>query len=141
MEKKIEVLDIKQNSKKTLHSNINFLKNKQEMMSGVNFNTNYNPDSPSNKVMSMKILTFGNNCNFPNDNVIEFNDEDENQISDLNYKSKFEKNSKNLLKINKNNILKIQKSDCETEERIIEEKFKNKLKIKKELNDGENRIP
>jgi len=37
--------------------------------------------------MNMKILTFGQNCNFPGENIDEFNDEkDENELVDNNNK-------------------------------------------------------
>ncbi len=76
----LEKLDIKHNAKKLLSLNrVNIINNNNNLNKISNDNilsTNFAPDSPSNKVFSMKILTFGNNCNFPNENINEIENED-----------------------------------------------------------------
>jgi len=69
----MEALDRKVNAKKLL--SVNYFKNKFNLeangSNNLNFNNNFENDSPSNKIISLKILTFGHNCNFPGGNPDE----------------------------------------------------------------------
>jgi len=67
---------------------------------------NSDTDSPSNKIFSMKILTFGKNCNFPNGYLEEQSDEDDFD-KDVDMKKIIEpKNNKNLLENSKSDNFK-----------------------------------
>jgi len=88
-----QALDKKHNSKKLLSLNAininNNINNIIKLTIDPGVNTNFAPDSPSNKVFSMKILTFGQNCNFPNEKI---ENEEEDDDLGINFKIKNEKN-------------------------------------------------
>lgn len=60
------------------------MQNNYEGNDTFNLKNNHITDSPSNKILNMKILTFGQNCNFPGENLNEFDDDydDNNYIED-----------------------------------------------------------
>lgn len=76
----MDALEKKLNSKKLL--SLKFFKNNFNLeANNINFNTNFDNDSPSNKILSLKILTFGHNCNFPGETPEEEFDEEQTENS------------------------------------------------------------
>jgi len=81
----MEALEKKLNAKKL--STLNFVNNNNvnsNTNNNINFNSYFDNNSPSNKVLSMKILTFGHNCNFPDGNAEEDFNEDDREYNNKN---------------------------------------------------------
>jgi hypothetical protein len=119
----MEALERKLNEKKLL--SLNFMKNNLNLKINNNnnyFNTNFDNDSPSNKILSLKILTFGHNCNFPGENLEEEFDLDSNN-------EKLKNIEANKKMIEEKNVNRINKSLKVKQQEEIEKKKKAEIVV------------